>query len=249
MRLRTAGFARSVGLLFRWNALRLRQVSLMLMMFQVVLGIGVIFGFAFLVPHITPAVALFFTTGAPALVLIMLGINIVPQEVAQARINGRYLYVSSLPVPRLAPMLAEVLYWVLIQLPGTVVTLLLAVLRFHIHLHISLLVIPAVTLVSLTTAALGYALAVTAPPPVTSQLASVLGIAVMLFSPINFPLSRLPQWLQDVHHVLPIAYMADLIRGTLTGHYDSARTTAFAVLGAWCVGALALSSRAVSRRG
>jgi ABC-2 type transport system permease protein len=244
-----SGLARSVALLFRWNALRLRQMALILVMFQVVLGIGVIYGFAFLVPHITPSVALFFTTGAPSLVLIMLGINIVPQEVAQARINGRYLYVSSLPVPRLAPMLAEVLFWVLIQLPGTIVTLLLAVLRFHIHLHISLLVIPAIMLVSLTTAALGYALAVSTPPPVTSQLASVLAIAVMLFSPINFPLSRLPHWLQDVHHVLPISYMADVIRGSLTGHYDSARSTAFAVLGAWCAAGLALSSRAAARRG
>jgi ABC-2 type transport system permease protein len=242
-------FVRSVALLLRWNALRLRQITMILLMLQVVLGVGVIYGFAFLVPHITPTVALFFTTGAPSVVLIMLGINIIPQEVAQARINGRYLYVSALPVPRLAPMLAEVLFWVFVQIPGTIVTLFIAILRFHIHLHVSLLVIPAVILVSLTTAALGYALAASIPPPVTSQLASVLGIAVMLFSPINFPLSRLPHWLQDVHHVLPVSYMADLIRGTLTGQYDTARATAFAVLGAWCVAGLVLSSRAAARRG
>lgn len=241
--------ARCVALLLRWHMLRLRALTLLLAAFQVLLGIGVIYGFSYLVPHITPTVALFFATGAPAMVLIMLGLSIVPQEVAQARTSGRYLYVSTLPVPRLAPMLTEVAFWVLVQLPGTVVTLLLAVWRFHLHLHVSALVVPAIILVSLTTAAVGYALAASAPPPVTAQLASILSIAVMLFSPINFPLSRLPVWLQDVHRVLPITYMADIIRGTLTGQYDVARSTGFAVVAAWCAVGLAMSVRASARRG
>lgn len=240
---------RAVALLLRWNALRLRGMTATLMGFQVLLGIGVIYGFAFLVPNITPSVALFLATGAPALVLIMLGLSVVPQEVAQARISGRYLYVSALPIPRLAPMLTEVAFWVFVQLPGTVVTLLLAMLRFHIHLHVSVLVIPAVALVSLTTAAVGYAMAAAMPPPVTGQVASIMSIAVMLFSPINFPLARLPHWLQDVHRVLPISYMADLIRGSLTGRYDLGRVTSFAVVGAWCTLGLVVSSRAASRRG
>lgn len=242
-------FGRAVGLLLRWHALRLRSITLLLAMFQIMLGVGVIYGFSFLIPHITPQVALFFTTGAPSLVLIMLGLSIVPQEIAQARTSGRYLYVASLPVPRLAPMLTEVAFWVLVQLPGTVITLLLAVLRFHLQLHVSLVVIPAIVLVSLTTAAVGYALAASAPPPVTSQLASLLSIAVMLFSPINFPLSRLPVWLQDVHRVLPITYMADIVRGSLTGQYGVDTALAFGVVGAWCVAGLALSARAAARRG
>jgi hypothetical protein len=36
-------------------------------------------------------------------------------------------------------------------------------------------------------------------------------------SPIYYPASRLPQWLQQIQAVQPIRYMADLVRGSLTG--------------------------------
>ena len=241
--------ARSYGLLFRWHLLRQRQLLVLLIGIQIALGIGVIYGLAFLVPHISPSVALYLSTGAPALTMILLGFSVVPQELAQARVSGRYVYVSALPVPRLAPMLAEVTFWMVVQVPGAIVTLLLAMLRFHVHLHVSVLIVPVAVLVTLTTATVGYALAVSAPPTVTTQLTQFFSIVLLLFSPINFPLSRLPVWLQDVHRMLPVTYMADLVRGSLTGVYDSGRTLAFAVVAAWCVAGLVLSSRAAARRG
>jgi ABC-2 type transport system permease protein len=244
-----AGHAlRSYALMLRWELLRLRRELPLLIGIQIALGVGVIYGFAFLVPHITPSVALFFATGAPTLSLILLGMTVVAQETAQARGNGRHDYVAALPVPRLAPMFAEVSFWLLVQLPGSIVTLLLANLRFHVHLHVGLLVLPAVVLVSLTSAAVGYAIAVSLPPTATNQVASFLSIGLLLFSPITFPLSRLPEVLQDVHRVLPVTYMADVMRGGLTGHYGASRLLAFGVVSTYCVAGLALSARAARRR-
>ncbi|HLI53696.1 MAG TPA: hypothetical protein VKU88_05175, partial [Acidimicrobiales bacterium] len=60
-----------------------------------------------------------------------------------------------------------------------------------------------------------------------------------------------PGWLQDVHRVLPIRYMADLVRYALAGPQAGATrpALAFAIVGAWCAGALVMTSRvAVSRR-
>ena len=244
----TTDVVRSYGLLLRWQVMRTRRLLVTLVLMQTALGIGIIYGFGFLVPHMTPTVALFFTTGAPTLSMILIGLTVVAQETAQARVSGRFGYISALPVPRLAPMLAEVTYWLLIQMPGWLVTLLLAVLHFHVHLHVSLLIVPALMLVSLSAAAVGYGLAVSAPPAATTQVSQFLSIALLLFSPINFPLERLPQWLQDVHRVLPITYMADLIRGGLTGHYDVGRGLAFLVVGAYCALGLVLAARAAQRR-
>lgn len=240
---------RACVLLFRWQMLRNRQLFVLLVTIQIALGIGVIYGFSYLVPHIDAEVALFFATGAPTLTLILMGLTLVPQETALARVNGRYDYVSALPVPRLAPMIADVSYWLLVQLPGTLVTLLLAAWRFHLHFHVDGLVIPAIVLVSLTAAAVGYGVALTFPPTATTQVTQFLSIALLLFSPIEFPLSRLPEWLQDVHRVLPVTYMADVIRGGLTGHYGVSKSLAFAVLGGYCVAGLAMSARAANRRG
>ena len=239
---------RSYALLFRWQMLRNRQLLVLLMTIQIALGVGVIFGFSYLVPQVTPEIALFFATGAPTLTLILMGLTLVPQETAQSRVSGRFDYVSALPVPRLAPMFADVSYWLVVQLPGTVITLLLAAWRFDVHFHLDGLVVPAIVLVSLTSAAVGYGVAVTFPPTATAQVTQFLSIALLLFSPIEFPLDRLPGWLQDLHRGLPITYMADVIRGGLTGHYGASRALAFGVLGAYCAAGLALSVRAANRR-
>src|SRR5207248_663344 len=127
-------------------------------MIQVALGVGVIYGFSFLVPHVTPTVALFFATGAPTLSIILIGLTVVPQETAQSRTDGRQTYLAALPVPRLAPMLAEVSFWLL------------------------------------------------------------------------------------------VTYMADVVRGSLSGRYDVNKGLAFGVVSAYCVVGLTLAARAASRR-
>lgn len=240
---------RSYLLLIRWQLLRNRQLLVLLVAIQVALGVGIIYGFSYLVPHITPTVAVFFATGAPTLTLILMGLSVVPQETAQSRISGRFTYIAALPVPRLAPMLADVTFWLIVQLPGTILTLVLAAVRFDVHFHVAALVVPAFVLVSLTAAAVGYAIAVSLPPAATGQVTQFVSIALLLFSPINFPLDRLPEWLQDLHRGLPVTYMADVIRGGLTGSYGVDTGLAFGVLGAYCVAGLLLSARAANRRG
>ena len=37
-----------------------------------------------------------------------------------------------------------------------------------------------------------------------------------MFSPINFPADRLPEWLRAIHRVLPFESMARVVRDTLT---------------------------------
>lgn len=238
----------SFRLLFRWQYLRFRHFLPELIIIQVLLAVGVVYGLAFLLPHIDKATALYLATGAPTLTLLILGLNVVPQEVTQGRVAGRYAFFRAQPVPRLAPLAAEVSFWLLVQLPGTALALVVASLRFHIGLHVGLSVIPAVILVALSGAAVGYALAATLPPQVTNQITSVLSLIILLFSPINFPASRLPIGLRIVHRVLPIQYMADVIRGSLTGQWADSAGLAFGVVAVWCAAGLALSYRAAIRR-
>jgi ABC-2 type transport system permease protein len=238
----------SSRLLLHWQYLRFRTWLPELMMIQVLLGVGVIYGLAFLIPNIDKNTALYLATGAPTLSLLILGFNVVPQEVSQGRVAGRYDYWRALPVPRLAPLVSEITFWLMLQLPGTVAALVVASLRFDIGLHVGWAVVPAIALVALTGASVGYALAAWLPPEVTAQITSFLSIGILLFSPINFPADRLPGFMQAIHSVLPVQYMADVIRGSLTGRYDDAAGLAFAVVGAWCALGLALSYRAAVRR-
>ena len=62
-----------------------------------------------------------------------------------------------------------------------------------------------------------------------------------------YPVEQLPGWLQAIHRVLPIQYMADLTRGTLTD-LDVELGLAFAIVGAWCLAGFFVTWYVVQRR-
>jgi ABC-2 type transport system permease protein len=241
-------FWHSYRLLLAWDVLRRRQVLPMIVIIQIALSIGVVYGLAFLIPGVDGKSALYLSTGAPTLSMLILGLTVVPQEVAQAKLTGRLDWFATLPVSRLAPLASEITYWLLASLPGTALALVVASSRFDFQLDISLAVVPALVLVAATASAVGYALAIASKPALTQQVASFVSIGILLFSPVNFPADQLPDALQAVHRVLPVEAMADVVRWSLTGQYVDNVVAAFAVVSVWCVAALALSVRVVTRR-
>jgi ABC-2 type transport system permease protein len=168
--------------------------------------------------------------------------------VSQGKISGRLAYVATLPVPRLAPAAAELTFWLLLQLPGTALALLVASLRFDFGLDLNAAVVPTVALTALCGASLGYAIASALRPEAAQQIASFVGIGILLFSPINFPLDRLPVALEALHRILPITYMADLVRWSVAGSHVANLALAFGVVAAWCAAGVAVSWRVAARR-
>lgn len=241
-------FWHSYRLLLVWDVLRRRRILPLIVGIQVALSVGVVYGLSFLLPDIDPKSAVFLATGAPTLSILILGLTVVPQEVAQAKLVGRLDWFSTLPVPRLAPLASEITYWLLAALPGTVLALVVASYRFDFGLDVSLAVVPALLLVAGTASAVGYAIATASPPQATQQISSFVSIGVLLFSPVSLPAEQLPGALQAVHQVLPIQSMADVMRWSLTGQYVENPPAAFALVGLWCVAALLLSARVATRR-
>jgi ABC-2 type transport system permease protein len=119
---------------------------------------------------------------------------------------------------------------------------------FGFGLHISPLVIPAAILISLSGTFVGYSIAFALPQPRMVQvLTQIVVFLVMLFSPIMYPIAQMPGWLQNIHRVLPIQYMANLVRGTLTD-LDVNLALAFGVVGAWFAAGLVATNLLVNRR-
>ncbi len=107
---------------------------------------------------------------------------------------------------------------------------------------------PALLLIALTGVFVGYAIAFGAPKPQLAHLATqIIVFLIMLFSPVIYPIEQLPDWLATLHRGLPIKYMADLSRGTLTD-LDVNLGLAFGVVGAWCVAAFIVTYIIVHRR-
>jgi ABC-2 type transport system permease protein len=179
---------------------------------------------------------------------LILGLTVVPQEVGQAKLDGRFEYLSTFPVPRLTSLAADVTFWLLAQVPGTALALLAADLRFGLHLQAGWVALPVFLLVALSSATVGYTIAALLRPQVAQLVTQFISLGVLLFSPINFPLDRLPAALRGVHRVLPVVYMADLVRWSLGAPHRTSVTLAFALVSAWCAAGLAVSYRVAVRQ-
>jgi len=239
----------SYRLLLQWQVLRLKPILPFILVIQPLVGIGTVIGLGFMMPQIDTQSAIFLTTGGPTLALITFGLVMVPQVVADAKSQGTFDYMWSLPIPRMAFMAADMTIWMLITLPGVVLALLVGSLRYDFALQVTPLVVPAFLLVSLTATAVGYAIAHLAPKPeLVAVLTNFIIFSLFLFSPINFPAERLPAWLADLHQVLPVKYAADAIRGSLTEAYAAGLGRALLMLSLWCAVSLAATYTVVSRR-
>jgi ABC-2 type transport system permease protein len=235
-------------LMVKWVYLSYRQWLSLNFAVQIGIAIGFIYGISFFYPAITPEIAKYLTTGAPTLILLVVGFVVGPQIVASARLEGTFDYIWSLPVGRMSHLAAEATVMFASTMPGIILAVALGAIHFDFSLDISLLVIPAIVLIGAGGSFLGYSIAFLVPKPMMVMvITQIFSFVVMLFSPVMFPAERLPEWLQAIHKVLPIQYMADLTRGTLTD-LDVNLGLAFIVVGAWCLVGFFVTLFVVNRR-
>ena len=79
-------------------------------------------------------------------------------------------------------------------------------------------------------------------------LSQLLIFVAMGFSPINFPIERLPGWLAALHDYLPIHHMAILVRGSLTEGLVEVTARSWVVLSVWTVLAATMTAAILVRR-
>jgi ABC-2 type transport system permease protein len=239
---------RSYRLLIAWQARRKKAYLPLMVVVQTLFALGIVAGYPLLFPTVDRTTILYLATGAPAISLITMGLVAVPQLVAEAKTEGTLAYMRSLPVPRLAYLMADMTVWLVIVLPGVMFAVVVGALRFGLDLQVSPLVVPAVMLVALTATAVGYALASLLPTMVANMLSQVLVVFVLMFSPLNFPADRLPGWLAAIHSVLPIQAMGEALRGTLAPNQFALPPGAFLTLAVWCVLGFTVTYAAMTRR-
>jgi ABC-2 type transport system permease protein len=243
-----ARWFRSYGLMVKWVFLSNRPWLMMNLVVQICIAVAFIFGMGYFHGEITPLEAKFLATGAPTLIFLTVGMVMVPQIVAQMRTEGTFDYIWSLPVPRMVHIAADATNMFGSMLPGIALSVFFGAIHFDFNLQISPLIIPAVFLVASCGTFLGYTLAFAIPKPMmVNVVTQIIIFIVMMFSPVLYPPENLPGWIQDVHRVLPIQYMGDLMRGTLTD-IPVKLGTAFSIVGAWFVGGFACTYFLVRRR-
>ncbi|MFF9078943.1 ABC transporter permease [Streptomyces rubiginosohelvolus] len=235
--------------LLRWNLAQIGAMLPLILIVQAVLAAGIIIGFGFLIDDLDTAAALFLSTGTPTVLLMVIGLVMVPQGVAQSRTSGTFTYLRSLPVPRPLHLLADLTVWLVVALPGIPVSVFVAWLHYDLTYSFNwLLLIGASVLTAVMATSVGYALAVLLPPLLAQLASQVLVFFVMLFSPITFPASQLPDWLGAAHDWLPFRPAGDLLRAGLVSDGSTAHGPDIAVLLIWGLLGVTISVHALVRR-
>ncbi len=248
LRSRSIGPLRATLLLAQWQLRRQAEVMPLMVVVQVFMAVTTVLGYGLLVGDPDPYTALFLATGAPTITLITVGLVMTPQLVAQARTEGSLDWLRTLPVPRWSFLAADLTVWTLIALPGMVLGVVTGVLRFDVQLSPAPWLVPGALAVSLTAAAVGYAMATLLRPQVAQLMTQALVFIVLLFSPVSYPPERMPSWLQHAHDWLPIEPMAQLIRSGLAHDTFTMPGRSVLVLAVWGVASVAAASAALRKR-
>lgn len=235
--------------MLRFELVNLRLFLALALIIQLFTGAGMAYMYGFYLGDLPPLGRLFLVTGIPALALVPIGFVLVPSSIMVHKLRDTYDFMWSLPVPRLATAAATFTLFTALAIPGTVVSLLLAGIRYDVDLTVSWRVVPATLLCSLVATSVGFALGHAVPDPrMTNLITNVLVFFVLLFSPIVVPIDFFPDWLAAVHRVLPFHHMAAVLRASLSEGLVSDAGTSYAVLSAWTVGSWVLAGWVVGRR-
>ncbi len=240
---------RQLGLLMQWQARRSLQALPLLVLVQILLSVATVIGYGLLIGEPDHTSGLYLATGAPTAALIMVGLVMTPQWVAQSRTEGSLDWMRTLPISREVYLFADLAVWTLIALPGIAIGAVAGAMRFNADLAPAWWILGVVLLVSLTAASIGYAIACLLPPALAMLMSQVLVFLVMLFTPISFPADRMPSWAQEMHAWLPLQSMAELMRAGLAPSEFAVSARPWVVVVLWCLLSVVGAGFTLRRRG
>ncbi len=243
------GWLASFRAMLAWDLADLRLQLPMLIIVQLLSGVGTVLGFGLFFQHIPERAALFIVTGIPVINLIVIGVVALPQNVASQKLSHTYDYLVSLPVRRTIWVATTYVVNLAIGLPAVVVTLAVGVARYHLHLALSPEIVPALFFVSLAGTMLGLAVGHGVDrPTLTQSISQLLVFAIFGFCPIMFPAAHLPGWLAGLNAVAPFESMAEITRAGLTTGMATDLARALLVVALWLAGSLVVLTWTMGRR-
>ncbi|ETT45534.1 MULTISPECIES: ABC transporter permease [unclassified Paenibacillus] len=228
-------FIKQVNYVFAMQFNRTKGFLVFFAIIQIMVSVGIVIGFTYLFENPDSNSMLFLATGAPTIILTMTGLVILPQQLATSKVEGYIEFIRTWPVNRASVIVSDTLVWLMITVPGISIATIISQLTFQPGFDFSWTIVPAFLLTALTCIGIGSGFSYALPGNAAMALSQVLAFATLMFSPINFPIDRLPEWLQLTHHVLPIYSMAEVMRSAMAASTFAVDWWHYVNLSIWCV--------------
>ncbi|MDR9796554.1 ABC transporter permease [Aeribacillus pallidus] len=233
--------------LVRWSLIRHKYLLPAFTIIQAAFALAIVYGLALLIPEINESAAIYLSSGSISLGIIAVGCVLAPQIANTSKQDGLFAYQRTLPVGRSAILLADIIIWCIASLPGVFMGCLAAILRFDITLTITPLSIAIILIAQITMICIGFAIAYLLPPNAMALATQLIMIGGLLFSPITYPMDRLPEWTTYIHQYLPFVPTTDLLRSTLFNFGTFSFVDLFVII-IWAIVGFIVSLITLSRR-
>lgn len=208
---------RELGALIRWSLLRHKTMLPIFTVVQAFLSLAIVCGIALMIPDVDKNTAIYLSSGAATIGVIAVGCVLAAQIVNTAKQDGIVQYQRTLPVSRTNILIADFIIWGLASLPGVFMSFLAAYLRFGVTTKFSLINILILIVVQMCMISIGFSIAYWFSPDTVGLISQIIMIGGLLFSPIIYPSSRIPETIKVVYDYLPFVPAGNIIRSSFFG--------------------------------
>ncbi len=131
--------------------------------------------------------------------------------------------LSLTPLTKMEWLTSKVLWYIVLTIAGFLLMVGVGVFAFGAHVTLSVGLIPFLVLGPMLFAALGMLVGtVTKSPETAGVIGNIVTFPMMFLSGTFFPISTMPQYLQNLAHVLPLFYIIEglnnvMVYGNVTG--------------------------------
>jgi ABC-2 type transport system permease protein len=160
-------------------------------------------------------------TGNVVLSLLFGTVGNVSSNFAYMRVVGMLDYLATLPLYRVALILASVFAFLALSLLPAILTLMIGALILEVRLVLSPWVIVVIPLISMTLCGLGALIGVMCRSiESVGSISTLTTFGLVMLGPIVIPANRLPDLIQTISLLSPATYAASALRQVVLGIPD-----------------------------
>ncbi|MEV0642652.1 ABC transporter ATP-binding protein/permease [Streptomyces sp. NPDC050619] len=247
---RLATFGRSFKYLWFEHMLIVRTSWHVHMVFGIFMPLTMVFGFSRIGSGLTDQSSLLYiASGSGVFSIAALGTTAIAQRIGAIKAEGSMMYYASLPISKVAFVMAFVAARLLLIAPGLLTSLLAVEVLYDIKLTLSPTLVFVYPLTTLPLAALGLVIgSLIDRIELISIVTYMLNFLLLLGAPLLIPMESLPLALRVISYAMPTSYGADAIRHSVTGDIDGTFVLDVAVLAVASVASLWIADRALRWR-
>jgi len=201
--------------LITWSLNRHKFYIPLFIVIQIIIAFAITYGFAFITNASEGIEKSFLYTGGIVINIITVTCVLAPQIVNEAKQNGIFEYQKTLPLARLGILLADVTTWVIIALPGIIVSIIISSLQADMAITVDFFAMSSMLLAVFALTFVGFSIAYMLPSNVVALITQVIMLGGLLFSPIVYSADRLPAWAEWIYNALPFVPVSNIIRASL----------------------------------